>query len=288
MSPFELNLKMEKMFVRADKAAAAASGGAESELIKAYRYALNDIRKRMLTLFDDTKSSKNMMKRLEKISRQVDTEIARLNKKAGSFLTESILRSYNASLATTGEAITRTINTGIDLIKINTDSIAYEVSDKMWLDLLKKHNGKLLSESKMIFETALRQNARQDVVAGLVQGVPYSTVAKKITARFNVAATRAKTIATTEMHKAHNAGRMAGIKQAEKSAARVGIKTQRVWRHNPTKTDYRPEHVAADGQVAVNGRFFVGGEYLEAPGIGGSAENVINCHCSAIFKVVGL
>jgi hypothetical protein len=145
----------------------------------------------------------------------------------------------------------------------------------------------------MELENTLRTNARQEVVAGLAEGKPYSAVAKAITERFNIAASRAKTIAFTEMHKAQSKGRLEGITRAEESAGRLGIKTKKLWKHNDVGIP-RLLHLAKDGVPAKDGVWNINGVIMSAPGVvvGGDsskiAGEIIHCHCSAQFMVQGL
>ncbi len=104
---------------------------------------------------------------------------------------------------------------------------------------------------------------------------------------------RAATIATTETQ-----GAAEGTKDIERQvfmrennalaatlAGVAAIKIQKWWM---TRGDskVRPEHVAADGQQAVDGYFSVGGELLRYPkDPNGSPSNVINCRCSAIDEL---
>jgi uncharacterized protein with gpF-like domain len=114
-------------------------------------------------------------------------------------------------------------------------------------------------------------------------------VAKNIEERFNVAATRARTIAFTEMHKSQSKGRVEGILKGGKAAEGLGMKALKVWRHNDVAVEPRPNHVAYDGTaVAIDKPFHVGGEDLEGPGLGADPANNINCSCTAQFEIQGL
>lgn len=56
--------------------------------------------------------------------------------------------------------------------------------------------------------------------------------------------------------------------------------------YNPTlDSRTRPEHREADGQIMeLDEPFDVGGEKMQAPGVGGSAKNVCNCRCCLLQR----
>ena len=101
---------------------------------------------------------------------------------------------------------------------------------------------------------------------------------------------RATTIAVTETQ-----GAAEGTKDLERqvfkrensslASALAGVDTIELTAVWMTRGDsrVRPEHIAADGQEAVDGYFSVGGELLRYPkDPNGSAGNIINCRCSAL------
>lgn len=92
---------------------------------------------------------------------------------------------------------------------------------------------------------------------------------------------RARTIATTEVHRAYHFGALALAQRADASDRR---ELNKRWdARDDTKT--RPAHGRADGQIApVNQPFIVDWEALMAPGDpSGRPENVINCRCEMHF-----
>ena len=86
---------------------------------------------------------------------------------------------------------------------------------------------------------------------------------------------RSERIARTETLAAANKGHLEAYKQS-------GVVEEKMWL---TAIDERTRdaHAAAHRQVvALQAPFFVGGEELEAPGIGGSPGNTINCRCAVL------
>ena len=111
-----------------------------------------------------------------------------------------------------------------------------------------------------------------DQALKLGEGIP--EISERIRSLFRDASdVRAETIARTESLAASNQGHLAIYEQS-------GLVDAKMWL---TQVDdrTRPEHVAAHRQVVPRtDRFLVGGEMLDAPGLGGSAANVINCRCT--------
>ena len=125
-----------------------------------------------------------------------------------------------------------------------------------WADSVNVETGKLLM-------------AELEEGAKLGEGIP--DLALRVEKAFNFNnVVRAERIARTETLAASNAGHLEVYRQS-------GIVDEKVWLTAQDER-VREAHAVAHGQtVAADQDFFVGGEYLEAPGIGGSPENVINC-----------
>jgi len=292
MRDSEANKTIRDLLDEADKALEESQSVTEQRLLQAYRKALDDVQAKIAKVFiatdKPTITEMRKFKRLTSIEQQIADRIKQLTQVSVNVTHQSAKDSFLSSYDSTANALE--VGTGLDLAfdKIPADSISYVVTDNLWLDALKLDNAKLMSDIKREFEAVLRTNARQEVVEGLAEGQPYSTVAKAIKERFDVAATRAKTIAFTEMHKSHSMGRLEGIHRGSDAADRLGLVATKVWKHNHIGVP-RPEHLAADGQTAdASGYFRVGVERLEAPGLGRDPGNNINCHCSAQFEIQGL
>lgn len=128
------------------------------------------------------------------------------------------------------------------------------------------------------------------IIRSLDEGVAAGESRKQLAARVNTIltvtgsenwATRARTVATTETHRAYNMGAVALGQRADTGDPRILMKR---WdSREDGKT--RVAHVAADGQtVPVFQPYIVDHEPLMAPGDpNGSAHNVINCRCKPRF-----
>ena len=86
---------------------------------------------------------------------------------------------------------------------------------------------------------------------------------------------RSEMIARTESLTAANQGHLEVYRQS-------GVVDEKMWLATLDGRE-RPEHHEANRQVvALDAKFSVGGEALDAPGLGGSAGNVINCRCTVV------
>lgn len=288
---------IQALLDKADARFEAAGKIAELRTLRAYRAALDGVKAKIAAAWETsdapTLSELLRYKRLASIETQVMQEIRALTNITVNLTARNNRRMFEASYRATGEAFRIGAAVDVAFDKVPKSAIAWVIEDNRWMDALKLNNARLLTDVEREFETVLRTNARAEVVKGLAQGDSYKTVTKAITERFNIAATRAKMITFTEMHKSHSKGRVEGMRAGAEAAERLGFKTLKVWKHNAVGVP-RPEHVAAgqDGApnhaVPVDQPFNVGGELLEAPGLGADPANNINCHCSAQFELVEL
>lgn len=120
------------------------------------------------------------------------------------------------------------------------------------------------------------ENIKESIEEGLNAGDTQDQLAGRVRTAFNgVSDQRAQRIALTETGAAYGAGRDTAMRSA-------GIEYKQ-WLTSGNG-NVRPAHLDAEGQtVPIDEPFNVGGEDLMHPGeSGGSAENVINCHCISI------
>ena len=124
--------------------------------------------------------------------------------------------------------------------------------------------------------TSIWENIKESIEEGLNAGDTQDQLAARVRTAFNgVSDQRAQMIALTETGAAYGAGRDTAMRSA-------GIEYKQ-WLTSGNG-NVRPAHLDAEGQtVRIDEPFNVGGEDLMHPGeSGGSAENVINCHCISI------
>lgn len=130
----------------------------------------------------------------------------------------------------------------------------------------------------------LKRSVRAELSRGIANGSSWNDMAQHIAngmkSPYNQAYNRAVVIARTEGHRVQQESGLDACKAAKKKGADV-VKQWDATLDGRT----RPEHREADGQIKeLDDDFDVGGEKLEAPGIGGSAWNVCNCRCCMLQR----
>jgi hypothetical protein len=275
----------------ADREFEKAAGLVEKRLLQIYRKALDNVKAEISKVFEGedlpTITQARKYNRLITIEKNIISEIRTLNGFAiattKTAINQALIDSYEST-----KSILKTTGIDFTFVPLNKAGIEYITEDNLWLDALKNRNAELLTNTKRVFETALRTNAREEVASGLIEGKSYASVAKAIEERFNISATRARTISFTEMHRGHSAGRVAGIKQARGAADELGIKVKAIWKHNNIGVA-RPSHLAMNGKPSdSNGLFHIDGFTTEGPGLFGEPSEDINCHCNAQIQVEGI
>jgi hypothetical protein len=126
-----------------------------------------------------------------------------------------------------------------------------------------------LSTKKMIAAVVLR---------GIREGNGPAVIAKELrTTGIITSRTRANTIARTETHTAANFSTKTMVENlgaTEKKWLDSSDKRVRDWHRN----------VMGGAWIKMEDYFSVGGDLMEAPGIGGGADNLINCRCVAMYR----
>lgn len=130
----------------------------------------------------------------------------------------------------------------------------------------------------------LKRSIRAELSRGISTGSSWNEMALRIArgmnSPFDKAYNNAIRIARTEGHRIQNEAALNGQNEAKKKGADI-VKQWDATLDGRT----RPEHREADGQLReLDEPFDVGGEKMEAPGVGGSARNVCNCRCCLLQR----
>ena len=105
-------------------------------------------------------------------------------------------------------------------------------------------------------------------------------IAKGMNSPFRKAYNNAIRIARTEGHRIQNEAALDGQHGAKKKGADI----VKQW-DSTLDGRTRDEHRECDGQIReIDEPFDVGGEKMQAPGVGGSAKNVCNCRCCLLQR----
>ena len=130
----------------------------------------------------------------------------------------------------------------------------------------------------------LKRSIRAELSRGIASGSTWNEmalrIAKGMNSPFRKAYNNAIRIARTEGHRIQNEATLDGQHGAKKKGADI----VKQW-DSTLDSRTRPEHREADGQIReLDEPFDIGGEKMQAPGVGGSARNVCNCRCCLLQR----
>lgn len=169
-------------------------------------------------------------------------------------------------------------STGIPLvIPIQQDQVvkALKTNSKLSSGLYKR-----LGEDVDYLKRSIRAELSRGISSGLSWNEMAVRIAKGMNSPFNKAINNAIRIARTEGHRIQNEAALDGQHVAKKKGADI----VKQW-DSTLDSRTRPEHRECDGQIReIDEPFDVGGEKMQAPGVGGSARNVCNCRCCLLQR----
>jgi HK97 family phage portal protein len=171
------------------------------------------------------------------------------------------------------------VGAGLDRLA-TTFGVAFDIASEFAQEFVKARANQLAGQVTATTYEAIQGALAEGIGAG--EGIP--DLAKRISHVFDVASTsRATVIARTEVISAYNGSAHLGATQLPSDV--IGGQEWIATRDGRV----RPEHAAADGQVAaMDATFDVGGEGLLYPGDpAGSPDNVIQCRCTVAFLTPG-
>lgn len=130
----------------------------------------------------------------------------------------------------------------------------------------------------------LKRSIRAELSRGIASGSTWNEmalrIAKGMNSPFRKAYNNAILIARTEGHRIQNEAALDGQHGAKKKGADI----VKQW-DSTLDGRTRDEHRECDGQIReIDEPFDVGGEKMQAPGVGGSAKNVCNCRCCLLQR----
>lgn len=130
----------------------------------------------------------------------------------------------------------------------------------------------------------LKKSIKAELSRGIAGGSSWldiaSHIANGMNSPFNKAFNRSSLIARTEGHRIQNQAAL----DCQNKAKDKGADVLKQWDSTLDKRT-RKAHVEADGQIVELDEYFsVGGEEMEAPGVGGTAKNVCNCRCCLLQR----
>jgi hypothetical protein len=290
----DANKKIQQLLDEADSIFEKSYRETGLKILQGYKKALTEIKAKIAGMFETygtypTLTELRKYNRLQSLENQITEIIANMQRPIINTLHSEIKETAVTAYDNFGFVLSTATGLDFNFKTIPQESIDYILSNNLWQDRLKNHNAKLVVDIKDTLETSLQENAREEIGAGLAQGKSYSQVAKAIKERFDITATRAKGITFDQMHAAHSEGRNFGINKAMQSAEKLGLKGNKVWKHNAGAREPRQRHIAMNNIKAdKDGNFHIGKLAFPSPGLSGDPAQDMYCHCTAQFELEGL
>lgn len=163
------------------------------------------------------------------------------------------------------------------IIPINQDQVvkAVRTDSKLSSSLYAK-----LGEDVGYLKRSIRAELSRGIASGSTWNEMALRIAKGMNSPFRKAYNNAIRIARTEGHRIQNEAALDGQHWAKKKGADI----VKQW-DSTLDGRTRDEHRECDGQIReIDEAFDVGGEKMQAPGVGGSARNVCNCRCCLLQR----
>ena len=238
----------------------------ENEFEKIYARQKKEI---VANLEDDPKKNPfNEMKWLEIMQESLTAFYKKSIAKAGKDAQEEIMRRANRLL-------TRSVK------QTTPYSYDFDSESDAVVNFIRQN---ALSKSKYLIGTQAKEVRDLIIASRDVEGVGVDALATQINQSFGDDAVYpfdkkyATKVARTETISALNHATLESAKQSEVITNKIWLTTQ--------DSGTRDEHSTADGQrVPVKEAFNVGGESLDAPGLGSDPANNVNCRCTILEEI---
>ena len=256
------------------------------ELQQVYKKARQDVQEKIAELNSRTdmqnlQSIIYQKKYQQAILGQINEALADLNsgqyKTVEAYLTDAYDNGYIGmmySLQSQGIPMTVPINDRNVVKALTTDS---KLSSRYYKANPLKGR---LEENVDLLKTRVRSNLSRGIIAGKSWLDVAVDVASGMNNPFDVALKDAMRIVRTEGHRVHQQGFLDAGDKAKTKGADI-LKQWDATLDGRT----RPAHREADGQIVEWDDYFtVDGEKMEAPSVGGSAKNVVNCRCQLLQR----
>lgn len=206
----------------------------------------------------------------EALKKQLEGILEELHSNQFTSIAEYLQKAYNNGYIGTMYDLQ---NQGIPMIiPIQQDQVAKAVqTDSKLSDNLYNR----LGEDTKYLKKSIRAELSRGMANGSTWNEMAAHIAKGMNSPFKKSMNNAIRIARTEGHRIQNEAALNGQREAKKKGANI----VKQW-DSTLDGRTRPDHREADGQIReIDEQFDVGGEKMQAPGVGGSARNVCNCRC---------
>lgn len=253
----------------------------EKKVIKEYAEVLANIKNALATAFEKYSNKDGILTReemvrygrLTKLENYIVEQIQRLTKTQIRLTSNAIREIFLESYYRYGYFIEKQVELAI-----------YNLIDSETIDQMLLNNLDLVTWEERVEEHAntLSRQLREYLVIGLVQGLPYSNLAKEVTKRMNVGLNKALRIVRTESRRVQELANL----QTMKEASNAGVIAKKMWVSTLDKRT-RDTHKHLDGQiVGIDEKFKSRSGYTAlAPHQFGVPEEDINCRCTMIIHI---
>lgn len=252
----------------------------EAELLREYVAIYKDIDKIIASLFFrfDTLSVAEMAKysRYQALRKSFQDTLKNLFGKTNKVIQKAINESIEGGYLTQAYIGNTVLNVSLSLELVNAKALIANSSNLMNLISWKDANEATIQK--------FGANVRQTINRGIIQGFSYPKMARALKEDTVKASHGADRIIRTECHRAFEAGNLVGIQELQNEKEISEFKIDKIWIATLDERT-RPDHADADGQIAKDGYFRVGGAYMEAPGMSGDPSQDINCRCTVGTQV---
>ena len=278
----DINKRISDLLKKADTNAEKLIAAHERNLVKAYRRALAEIKKKIAAVYEkygDNVQYSDLVayNRLTNLEQQIAQEIKTLTNESIKTTTKAIKDLYSEQFYRAGFAFEQSLGVKLGFGLLNSDVIKASVLNPLdrikWTDRMKDHA-----------QTYMKQ-IQTELTQGLIQGEGYGKIAKRIVEKTGINASKVIRIVRTEGHRVQSAANQLSYDKTQAAADRLGLKTVKVWIATLDNRT-RDSHAEMDGKEANEDGIFnlPSGATTEAPGLSGVAEEDINCRCTTIMQ----
>lgn len=278
----EINKQLAELLKKADTNADKLILQREIELVRAYKRALEEIKKKIAAIYEkygDGVQYSDLVayNRLTNLEQQIAEEVKKLTNENIKTTAKTLKDIFSEQYYLTGFAFEQSLGMRLGFGLLNPTVIDASVLNSLdrikWTDRMKVHAQEYIKQ------------IRSELTQGLIQGEGYGKITKRIIDRTGINAGKVTRIVRTEGHRVQNAASLLAYDKTQVAADRLGLKTVKKWVATLDNRT-RDTHQQMDGQEAdAEGMFtFPGGAKTPAPGIQGPPEEIINCRCTTIMQ----
>jgi len=267
-----------------DKVIAKLIKDAEKEIVSNYRIALKDIRNRIALLHEKyavegilTYAEMAKYNRYDELIKSIEKNLKDITGKNAKLVKGLAAEVYQESYYRTAYFFESGVQAKLGYGLINPEVIKAAVQNPI--------SGLTLNETLAKNRANIIIKIKQEITQGLIKGEPYSKMARRFKDALGNDTYKALKVAQTEAHRCQSEGTL----ESGYHAAERGVEMWKVWDATLDGVT-RDSHQALDQQkVEVDEDFEspLTGAAGPGPGMMGSAEEDINCRCSARFEIKG-